>query len=308
MTKGLTALIFVLLIVGFGLGIEWYSTNQKLSRAEQIVLQQTSTINRQAETIQSQTSSITRLGSDLAASQELLSSTRGSLDTTKRDLAEANINLAAVQSSLQSVQNTLQSAESTLQTTQNTLQTTQNTLQQYKDTWGSVVAVGVSRPRWWNFNPASTYASELVNNSKATDVTFAQLQDFLLKDKTDQNYYVEGDYTAYTYMCGDFAKDLHNNAEKAGIRSAWVGIKLAPSLTNPLGLGHAVAAFKTTDRGLIFIDDTGYPIGVSKPPSCDDLATIKKGQDLVDRNLTHQAGWQDYYYDMGKILDVEVDW
>ncbi|MFC2041213.1 hypothetical protein ACFLTY_02690 [Chloroflexota bacterium] len=47
-------------------------------------------------------------------------------------------------------------------------------------------------------------------------------------------------------VCADFADRLHNNAEKAGLRCGFV-----------LGTMHAFNVFETTDKGLIYIDDTG---------------------------------------------------
>ena len=87
----------------------------------------------------------------------------------------------------------------------------------------------------------------LENNPEATDPSWDYLQAFLAEDKTDERDYVLGDF-----VCGSFAQDVHNNAEKAGIRAAWVAIDLA---NKPVG--HAINAFNTTDRGMVFTDSTG---------------------------------------------------
>jgi hypothetical protein len=50
----------------------------------------------------------------------------------------------------------------------------------------------------------------------------------------------------------DFAEMLHNNAEQAGIRAAFVGINFAGKK-----IGHAINAFQTTDMGLVHVDCTG---------------------------------------------------
>ena len=63
-------------------------------------------------------------------------------------------------------------------------------------------------------------------------------------------------------MCADFAERLHNDAEMAGIRCAYVTIGLS-GYTDPSHYGipsntsHAFDAFQTSDRGLIYIDFTG---------------------------------------------------
>ena len=87
----------------------------------------------------------------------------------------------------------------------------------------------------------------LVENSNAVDPTWQQLEAFLVADSTDKEA-----YDLQTHPCGVFAEELQNNAEAAGIRAAWVGIEFVEG-----GDGHALDAFNTTDKGLVFIDCTG---------------------------------------------------
>ena len=72
--------------------------------------------------------------------------------------------------------------------------------------------------------------------------THKEMREFLARDKTDSNPFVIGEY-----VCSDFAAQLNNNAEADGIRVAYVRIRSKE-------WGHAVVAFETADRGLIFID------------------------------------------------------
>ena len=88
----------------------------------------------------------------------------------------------------------------------------------------------------------------LVNNPNATDVSFAELKTFLLQDDTDGEAYVEGVRT-----CGNFAEKLHNNAEKSEIRAAFVALHFSDKPESP----HALNAFRTTDRGLVYVDCIG---------------------------------------------------
>jgi hypothetical protein len=74
------------------------------------------------------------------------------------------------------------------------------------------------------------------------DPTYKEMMDFIRKDKTDSKQYVEGEY-----ICEDFAMDVCNNADEEGIRCAYVTIHY------PDG-GHAIVAFNTIDRGLIYIE------------------------------------------------------
>jgi hypothetical protein len=94
-----------------------------------------------------------------------------------------------------------------------------------------------------------TYGFKVVleNNPAAKDPTWEQVKAFLETDNTDERDYVPGGF-----VCGSFAQDVHNNAEKAGIKAAWVAIDLAGK-----PIGHALNAFNTTDRGMVFSDSTG---------------------------------------------------
>ena len=87
----------------------------------------------------------------------------------------------------------------------------------------------------------------LVNNPDAKNVSFAELKSFILEDDTNEHKYIEG-----IRNCVDFAETLHNNAEEAGIRAAFVGINFVDKR-----IGHAINAFQTTDIGLVYVDCTG---------------------------------------------------
>ncbi len=84
---------------------------------------------------------------------------------------------------------------------------------------------------------------------------YQELKEFLANDKTDSNVFVSGEY-----VCFDFAAELNNNAEARGIRAAYVRIRAKE-------WAHAVVAFETIDRGLIFIEpqsDTEVELVVGK--------------------------------------------
>lgn len=95
---------------------------------------------------------------------------------------------------------------------------------------------------------------ELVNSSEAHDVTYSALLDFIRLDPTDLEIYVARDSTSgqQPFVCSDFAEMLHNHAEAAGIRAAYVTLDFING-----GLGHAVNAFQTMDQGIVYIDCTG---------------------------------------------------
>ena len=88
--------------------------------------------------------------------------------------------------------------------------------------------------------------------------THKEMREFLARDKTDSNPFIKGEY-----VCFDFAAELNNNAEAEGIRAAYVRIRSKK-------WGHAVVAFETVDRGLIFIEpqsdkEAGLVIGEPFP-------------------------------------------
>jgi len=89
-------------------------------------------------------------------------------------------------------------------------------------------------------------SAQLVNNEEASDPTWQELMAFLVMDTTDQK-----PYAVDSYSCVAFAEELHNNAEASGIMAAFVGVQFEDR-----EVGHALNAFQTTDRGLVFIDCT----------------------------------------------------
>jgi len=116
---------------------------------------------------------------------------------------------------------------------------------------------------------------ELINNPDATNPTYAELLAFIKRDRTDEYSYIFGP-PKIAYVCSDFAEDVHNNAEAAGIKAAWVGIDIDGKTE-----GHAINAFQTTDIGLVYIDCTGKGLWSESPnrSSWDRRAYVKVGEE-----------------------------
>ena len=190
---------------------------------------------------------------------------------------------------MSSTNSQLATAQSQLTSTQAQLTSTKATLTLYQNTWGSVVSSGVGT----NWKDDSGKPIVLATNSASTNPTWSQLQSFILSDKTDQNIYKPG------YTCGDFAQDLYNNAEKAGIRTAWVYILFSDKTA------HACDAFQTSDKGLVFIDDTGLTAGQAGPPNMDKIGNVRLGIDYVPTFL-FSSNWT--CGNIGKIVDVQIYW
>ena len=92
----------------------------------------------------------------------------------------------------------------------------------------------------------SVVSSENVGSSSQAialkNPTFQELRDFILKDRANRNEFVLN-----LYECRHFATDVNNNAEAKGLRCAFVLLCFDRGQ-------HAVVAFDTTDRGLVYIE------------------------------------------------------
>jgi hypothetical protein len=81
----------------------------------------------------------------------------------------------------------------------------------------------------------------------AENPTYDELVEFIKRDQTDKNPYQA------SYKCLDYARDVHNHAEAAGIRAGVVILN-----QNSEWFSHALNVFDTVDKGIIFIDCTCY--------------------------------------------------
>ena len=146
----------------------------------------------------------------------------------------------------------------------------------------------------------------LVNNPDASDVGFTQLKSFLLQDDTDDEPYVLGVRT-----CGNFAEKLHNNAEEAGIRAAFVALHFSDKPESP----HALNAFQTTDKGLVYVDCIGEGLepvtseewlyAEAHPCENDKVAYIEIGEDYGVISIDQAESLQYSFY-VGYIHDWQT--
>jgi len=209
------------------------------------------------------------------------------LAQTRSELEVLRIEKGAVEWDLAQMEAELTTAQQELSSAKLTISSLESELELYKDTWGSVVSSDVQPPY---------QGADIVNYETASNPTWAQLLDFLRNDRTDEKAYVPG-----VYMCGDYARDVHNNAEQAGIRAAYVAIEL-------VGADHALNAFKTTDRGLVFIDCTGLLASESGPSNCDKTVDVKLGKRYVPKSLFPESGWSVTWESIGIVHDVQIYW
>jgi len=92
----------------------------------------------------------------------------------------------------------------------------------------------------------------LYENAQSRDPSWEQLRGFVLNDDTDEQPYILN-----SFVCTSFATMLHDSAEAAGIRAAYVSVDFGD------GPGHALNAFNTTDQGLVYIDSTGQGLNTA---------------------------------------------
>lgn len=137
----------------------------------------------------------------------------------------------------------------------------------------------------------------LRNNPAAKNPTWADLKAFLKSDQTDRQAYVTGRFT-----CGDFAEMLHNNAEAAGIRTAIMAIELRPASLAEGVIYHSLNAFETTDRGMIYIDDTSSAQGYY----ADKEGNVAVGADYATVSIFPQPGQMLTWPSMGRIEAIDV--
>jgi hypothetical protein len=137
----------------------------------------------------------------------------------------------------------------------------------------------------------------IANNSSAADPDWNQLLEFIGNDPTDTKSYLPG-----SFVCADFAEMLHNNAEKNGIRAAYVTL----AFDYPAS-GHACNAFQTTDRGLVYIDCTRY-IGAGPANSDRIVDALKVGAEYRSRFLFPEQGWSSWSNGMGKVSTIKIQW
>lgn len=224
----------------------------------------------------------------------LLKESQSALSATQEQLSSLSTGLSSAQAQIDSLNKTVTSLQAELSTTKSQLAAREAELQQYKQMVGVAVLNNVQPPYHLG---VETERVNLINNPNATDPTWQNLKAFLLANPTDDYTYVDG-----LFVCGDFAQMLYNNAEAAGIRAAFVTIDFVGEK-----VGHAVNAFQTTDRGLVYIDCTGRGLQSSTSSATqveyDKIAYLAKGKEAGYISLSPNVQFTYDYYEHAK-----ADW
>ena len=146
------------------------------------------------------------------------------------------------QGQLQASQDQVTSLQTQLTDAQQSSSSTQSQLDMYKNTCGAEIHTGLQPP----YLDGSNNNIDIIQNTNAVDQSWQTVRQFLLADDTNQLPYT------YNFVCGDFAERIYDDAEARGIRAAFVVVHFSDGSTP-----HALNAFHTTDRGLVYTDSTG---------------------------------------------------
>jgi septal ring factor EnvC (AmiA/AmiB activator) len=226
----------------------------------------------------------------LTFSEEQLQTTKTELGTTENNLSSTQDQLKTTVDNLTLTQSQLTSTRSTLSSTQNDLKSAQTDL---KSAQNQVAGLQSSMSGLQtNLTEARAQVDDLQTNLNrltssyayvAADPTSAAMQAFLKADTTDSKPYITG-----SYVCWNYAADVIANAAKQHIRCGFVYVEFP-------GSAHAVVAFNTTDKGLIYIE-----------PQSDEVVQLKVGVhyylSIIPTPGYHYA--QPSYDDTVKIFDI----
>jgi len=94
---------------------------------------------------------------------------------------------------------------------------------------------------------------------------------------------------------------LHNNAEEAEIRAAFVAADLVDEQD-----GHALNAFNTTDRGLVYIDDTGLREQDSVQCLLDKYVVVEIGREYRPELIFPCGSY--FWESVGTVAEVYIQW
>jgi len=138
--------------------------------------------------------------------------------------------------------------------------------------------------------------------------SWEELKAFLYNDTTDQLEYIFP-----IFVCENFARTLQENAKEANWRCAFVSVELSgyPDWFNygiPSNTSHALNAFETTDRGLIYIDctntaDKGYY------GNADKTVDVEVGKEYIPISIFPITGWESEWLSCGTVTKIDsIKW
>ena len=229
------------------------------------------------------------LQTEVQAINTKLTATEADLTQAKMDLSDAQAKLTQTQADLTTTQTKLTQTQADLTTAQAALSGTQQQLAVAQETLAGLgITLSASK---------ECYDVTLVDNPGATNPTWGQLMTFLFQDQTETHTYIKD-----VYDCSQFSRDVHNNAEAAGIRAAEVAVQFKNEIA-----GHALNAFLTTDYGLVYVDCTQRPDTIARVEAGKRYRAVKLDR-IAGANIRNDSWWDtlsSYYY-MPSSTDGEL--
>ena len=287
--------IGLLLLVGCATGLVF--TFQALGNTEDKLQKTQDDVDNLQIELQDTQSDLTQARAELQDTATTLTDTQNSLEEQSHETSKyinmyesAREELENTDEELESLTDLLDSTQRDNEDLQEELDEIQEKLDLYEDTLGTQVFSGSMPP----YRSGDVSSLVLHNNTEAEDPTYQELVAFLREDKTDKNLYVPGEYE-----CGNFAQELHNNAEAVGIRAAFVAVHFDDKIT------HALNAFKTVDLGLFYIDVTGSESPISLA-HLDKKVQVAKDEPYKPSLLFPQGGW--YITSNDIVKSIEIYW
>jgi len=269
----------------------------------------TGEINPLKAELESVQSALASTQSELGSIEQTLTSTQAELNSTEQILTSTQAELGSMRQTLLSVQNELGTTEAELTSTKSELVNTKNQLSSVQQDLTNLQAtlsgtqqqLTVAQETLGGLGITLSTSKEcsdvdLIDNPTATNPTWSQLLAFLSQDQTEKHAYIEN-----VYDCSQFSRDVHNNAEAAGIRAAEVQVKFRNEVE-----GHALNAFLTSDYGLVYVDCTGEPDTIARVKAAKEYRMVELYR-ITKTNIRNDYWWDaltpgSYFYFSSSFL------
>jgi septal ring factor EnvC (AmiA/AmiB activator) len=252
---------------------ELADTQNYLYQSQTLLFLANEELKKVNDTLKIKNESLFSVTSDLSDTQEKLDYTKKKLDEIKSKYNESQDALYETNTELYNTKNILYETNNRLDVSENKLKTINTELNNTNVVLGEMQSkydsIKVNYNRFMN-----GYGYRL------KDPTYKMMQEFIDQDKTDKRTYISG-----LYDCTNFCADIINNASKQGLRCGYVEIDFPDS-------AHAIIAFDTTDKGVIYIE-----------PQYDEFVELEVGEHYYQCVVPNPG----YYYSKPTFDDTVIN-
>jgi predicted nucleic acid-binding Zn-ribbon protein len=218
---------------------ETTAAQAKLASSEQALVTKVQDLNAARASLDSKTKDLAAAYAELTTARTTLSNTQSELSAANAEVVSSRVALSRMQSDLsvaRKAADELVTAKRDLTTTNSELFTLRSTL------YNTQNQLATAQQAAQDMAALKTALAKATSQVRYRDPTWSEVVTFLAADRRDGNTYVPD-----KYVCWDFAGDVNRNAEAQGIRAGWVYIDFADG-------AHAIVAFDTIDRGIVYIE------------------------------------------------------